>query len=53
MDNVNLILSWAEKNTWLDTSLVESCKEFFYNHGYLTDYQEDYLKKLIIKYHIK
>jgi hypothetical protein len=52
MEKINLILDWAVKNTAIDTTLVDSCKDFYFNHGYLTEEQELYLDKFISKFRI-
>jgi hypothetical protein len=50
---INLVLKWAENNSWFDTSFVDSLKQSCERKGSLTDNQLSALDNIIKKLKIK
>ncbi|UXX78499.1 hypothetical protein N7E81_19225 [Reichenbachiella carrageenanivorans] len=46
---INLVLKWADQNTWFDTTFVKSLNESCKRKGKLTDAQKGSLEKIIFK----
>lgn len=50
---INLVLKWAEENTWFDTSFVHSLKQNCERRGKLTENQSKALENIIKKLKIE
>lgn len=50
---INLVLNWAEQNTWFDTTFVNSLKENCKRKGKLTEPQKAALESIISKLKIE
>lgn len=50
---INLVLKWAEKNTWFDTTFIQSLEASFKKRGRLSEKQKNALENIIKKLKIE
>jgi hypothetical protein len=53
MDEIELILDWAEDNTWFDTTFVYSLRDQYEAKGRLSDAQIAALENIIDRFNIE
>lgn len=53
LNRINIVLKWAEENTWFDVSFVNSLKENCSKKGKLSEKQSEALESIITKLKIK
>lgn len=52
-NRINIVLNWAEKNTWFDTNFIQSLKTASERNGKLTENQKTALENMIRKLKIE
>jgi len=50
---INIVLKWAEKNSWFDTNFIQSLKSACERNGKLTEKQKSALENIITKLKIE